>query len=268
MNFKLPALISACAALLPCPLHARLPELDAIFYGKVRHNNGALLSPSSAGQMIVKATLNGGVIAQSSMAALSSDYKLKIPLDDGAEPRLAGTARFGERVHIIVRNVSTGVEFEATESAGAGLSISSIKGDVTRQDLSVTGNLGGDTTSAGYNAWAAGYPLMPQGIANSGGDFDSDGFTNMQEFTTGTDPTRAEDNFQILQTVKANNVYSLRYGPIRLSRVYTIFSAPTPTGAWVKVAEVTPNVNAAFAWQDILDHGEPQIFFKISVSEQ
>ena len=75
--------------ILVSSLSAKLPELDSVFYGTVRHNiNDELIAGTET--IVVEAELNGIVIASSILPPGSAAYVLKIPIDDGADPR-AGT---------------------------------------------------------------------------------------------------------------------------------------------------------------------------------
>jgi hypothetical protein len=234
----------------------------------VRHNGADLVVPGSAGEIVVSAKLNGATIAQASLPAMSSDYVLKVPIDDGQEPRLTGTARGGERVRIYVRSVSLNVEYEATQSGGLGLVVSSIRGDIQPQDLTVTGSLGGlPPPFAGFGPWAGGFGIDPSG-ANL--DSDGDGSTNLEEFVSGTDPTSMNDHFQIFEIRQAGGVTSIRYGPIRLSRAYSLFCSPDLSpSSWVKLSEDVPNITAPSLWRDhIPPQGTPEIFYKLEVDVQ
>lgn len=256
--------------LTPCvAVHAKIPEPDAIFYGKAKHKGGTLLVPGSTGDIVVIARLNGVNIAQATIQALSSDFVLRVPMDDGQEPRLANTARGNDRVRVYFRSNVLDVEEETTLSvSNNGLVIPTERGLLNSGDLTVNGDLGGVPPDlATYAEWAASYGI--DGAASSD-DADNDGQTNLQEFVAGTDPTNSSDSFRILEVHRANGVSSIKFGPVLLSRQYSIWSSPDLSeGSWQRVGIIVPGTPADYRWFDHLSpENTPQLFYKLSVDVQ
>lgn len=220
------------------PATAKLPELDAIFWGPVRHNTDQELVPSTSGNIVIIAKLNGVIVAQKSLVAGSPQFVLKVPMDDGLSPRLPGTARAGERIRLYVRSNSMNIEQEAAESVFAGgLSISSVKGDIVAQTLSVSIDLG-DPAPAPMPAYLASFGL-PANSENS--DTDADGASNAAEYAAGTDPKDPLDVFRILEVTKSAGNNFIKFGPIRPERQYTIWSSGTLGASnWSSIGQVTP----------------------------
>ncbi len=246
----------------------KLPELDAVYWGTAYHRTSQSLVPASTGQIVIQAKLSGVTIAQSVMTAGSNAFVLKVPMDDGVDPRLPGTARFGERVHIIIRNTVQGIEYETTVSAGTGLSLPTVKGAVTPQNLAVTGNLA--ATQLGIQSfalWTSNFSGGGVDLNDPNLDSDGDGVSNYQEFLAGTDPLDRNDRLQILEMKYLNGVTSIRFGPIKLSRIYTIYSSPDLT-VWTKVVDIVPNVAAASRWHDHAVNGAKSLFYKVEVGIQ
>lgn len=247
---------------------AKIPEPDAIFFGPVKHNGGTLLVPQNAGDYVVLAKLNGVTIAQASMAAISSQFVLKVPVDDGQEPRLTGMARGNERVRVYLRRVSDGLEQESTESSGSGgLLIPTERGALTEMvaGLNFSSDFGGMAPGfAPFGDWAEGFGVAAYPPST---DSDGDGYTNLQEFAAGTDPTSGSSTFQILEVRRANGVSSVKFGPILLSREYGLWCNNTLAGTgWTRIGTISPNAAAPHRWFDHLTpEGTPHLFYRLTV---
>lgn len=264
---------SALLAVLGClafPLTAwsKLPELDAVYFGRILQNTTEPVVPNLADQVAVVAKLDGVEIARATLNPGSSQYLLKIPLDDGVNPRLAGTARFHERVRIYLLKTSDNSEHEVTESV-SGLYISSVKGDVRAMDLRIPGDLGlppGPSADA-LSQWATGFGLNPLSITQIS-DFDSDGVTDLDEYTSDTNPNDNQSKLQVIETIHNNGVTSIRYGPVRVGRLYRIyFSATMADGSWTEIGSASPTENAVDRWIDHVTTVNPG-FYEIKVVTQ
>lgn len=261
-------LVSLPLLLLGSLSSAKIPEPDAIFFGPVKHNGGTLLVPENAGDFIVLAKLNGVTIAQASMAAISSQFVLKVPVDDGQEPRLTGMARGNERVRVYLRRVSDGVEQESTESTSSGgLLIPTERGALTEMvaGLNFSSDFGGMAPGfAPFGSWADGFGVAAYPPST---DSDGDGYTNLQEFAAGTDPTSGSSTFQILEVRRVNGVSSVKFGPILLSREYGLWCSDNLSGTgWTRIGTITPNAPADHRWFDHLTpEGTPHLFYRLTV---
>ncbi|MFZ4764095.1 MAG: hypothetical protein ACOYMN_04005 [Roseimicrobium sp.] len=247
---------------------AKIPEPDAIFFGPVKHNGGVLLVPENTGDFVIIARLNGVTIAQTTLDALSSHFVLKVPVDDGQEPRLTGMARGNERVRVYLRRTSDNLEQETNESSGSnGLLIPSERGALTElvAGLNVTSDFGGMAPGfAPFGTWAEGFGIMAYPSAT---DSDGDGQTNLQEFIAGTDPTSGGDAFRVFEVRRANGVSSIKFGPVLLSREYGLWCSDNLSGeSWSKIGTITPNAPADFRWFDhVTPEGTPHLFYRLSV---
>ena len=247
---------------------AKLPEPDTIYFGKVRHNTSTLFVPSNTGDFVIQAKLNGVTIAQTVLNVLSSDYRLNIPMDDGQDPRISGAARPGERIKVYIRNTLTSTDYEVTSSVGLGIALpTGDRGILQSQDMAVTADLGGMGSGfASYGTWAAGYGL---GGGTSAADSDGDGQTNLEEFITGTDPTSGTNGFKIIDLRRLNGVTAIKYGPIHLSRVYTLWcSDHLHESGWTKITDIHPTQAADFQWYDHVSPSDQQLFYRLTVEVQ
>ncbi len=117
---------------------------------------------------------------------------------------------------------------------------------------------------APFGAWAAGF-----GIAGypSSADSDGDGHSNIEEFTAGTDPTSGSDLFRILEVRRANGVSSVRFGPILLSRQYSIWCSDNLSGSnWTLIGTIQPNAPASHRWFDhVTPEGTSRVFYRLNV---
>ncbi len=261
-------LISLSLLLLVSPSSAKIPEPDAIFYGNVKHNGGILLVPENTGDFVIIARLNGVTIAQTTLDALSSHFVLKVPVDDGQEPRLTGMARGNERVRVYLRRTSDNLEQETTESSStSGLLVPSARGTLTEMvaGLNVTSDFGGMAPGfAPFGSWAESFGVSAYPGST---DSDGDGFSNLQEFAAGTDPTSGSDLFRILEVRRVNGVSSIKYGPVLLSREYAIWCSDNLSGTgWTRIGTILPNAAVDHRWFDhITPEGTPHLFYKLSV---
>lgn len=265
---RLLTLLSASLLLLVSLSSAKLPEPDTIYFGKVRHNTSTLFVPSNTGDFVIVAKLNGAQIAQTTLNVLSSDYKLNIPIDDGQEPRISGAARAGERIKVYIRNTLTSTDYEVISSVGLGIALpTGDRGIIQSQDMAVAVDLGGMGAGfASYGVWAAGYGLPSD---SSDKDTDGDGKTNLSEFIAGTDPTSGSDGFSILEVRRLNGVTAIKYGPIHLSRVYSLWSSPQLSeGGWTKITDIHPTQEAEFQWYDHVVSGTTSLFYRLKVEVQ
>lgn len=254
--------------------HAKLPELDAVYYGDVFHNTNQDLIPTFTGEIIVSAELNGVQIASVAVPFGDNAFVLKVPLDDGHVPRLPGTARFGEPIRVFIENTVEQLKFQVNETEITPLSISPVKGDIQNQAFRVDEDLDGSEAPEmdGYAIWKPGFlesgngfnPLDP--FSNDAlRDNDLDGLTNLEEFLADTDPLSPHSRFEILQVVRGAGVNSIKFGPIRLSRRYYIYAGGAPGGPpWLEVGSYAPAADSDFAWFDHLSEVSALIY-KVSV---
>lgn len=259
---------AATFLLLVSASFAKIPEPDAIYYGTAKHNGGSVVLYPSGSEMVVMAKLNGVQIASAAIQP-NGKFVLKVPVDDGQEPRLPGMARGNERIRIYLRNTTSSLEAEVNQSLGLGVLVPALRGDLSPVDFAVTLDLGGlPPPPEGYFGFMAGYGLS--GTPDTmGQDSDGDGQSNLQEFITQTDPTNGMDNFRIMETHRLNGITSIKYGPIKLSREYSIWCSEDLSGAnWQKIGTIVPNAPSGFRWFDHASSGEANLFYKLTVDIQ
>jgi hypothetical protein len=260
--------VSLVAFLSVGPVMAKLPELDAVFFGRVLHKGTEPAVPNLANQLAVIAKLDGIEIARAILSPSSSQYLLKIPLDDGVEPRLPGTARRQERIRVYVLKTADNIEQEVAESV-SGLFLSSVKGDVRSLDVRISGDLGlpvGPSSDV-LRQWADQYGLNYLSISQNS-DFDNDGVPDLDEYTAGTEPNNVLSKLQVIQTIHNNGVTSVQYGPVRVGRLYRIyFSATMAPGSWSEIGSASPTEDAAGRWFDHVTTVNPG-FYQITVVTQ
>lgn len=248
---------------------AKRPDLDTIFFGNVFHNGGAQLLPLSTGQIVVQAKLNGVILVEAPVPADANAFTLKIPMDDGINPRVPGTARSGERVRIFLRNTSLNLTYEVSQSLANGLSLpTGDRGIITAQDLSVDANLAGQAPPmAMFAAWATDHSLPGAAASIAPQDKDGDGFSNYDEFLANTDPNAGTSIFRIMEVTRSGGNNLIKFGPIAPGRLYTIRSSQNlgaPT--WPSIGQVNPGTSGEFF---IFGHPTPaaeRFFYKLEVT--
>jgi len=177
-------------------------------YGMLRDEGGLSFATgeafvvvrNSAGKEITRAPCD-------SSDGLGINYVVEIPIDSG----ISGP-------YYKVESMRKGETFSVRIDTGAGLLVPSAKGvtsftvggstDTARIDFV----LGADRNNDGIpDDWERAYLLAagkdPNGTLNPDEDFDSDGFTNIQEFVAGTDPTDPRSTLR-LEIVNIENGYA------------------------------------------------------------
>lgn len=262
---------------LGCPSfsRAKLPEPDAVFWGTVKHLTSSDLNPVQSNEISVVARIViGGVIGdlvgQTVLAPGQNSYLLRIPMDDGREPRLTGAVRGGEKIRLFVRNIrkSPVLEFESDQTEASIITVAGQRGTVTATNLSVNEDLEpGAPLMARFVQWRAGFggapPANPAGI-----DTDGDGASDLTEYLADTDPTSATSKFQAIEIRHGNTVDSIRFGPVRLARRYTIFSSPNlDRPDWQPVGTLRITTPAPDAWFDHVIPGGTgaKLFYRVAV---
>lgn len=263
-------LISGLAALALTVQSAagKRPELDAVLWGNLTHAGGTPLRPAFLGEITVSAWLDGVKIAELAVAPSASPnpsrYLLKVPMDDGAEPRIKGTARSGERIRIRVKNVPLNLEHEIVETkSAAGFSLPQIKGAITIQNISLTEDLGGASPlMAQFAVWRAAINFQPD-ILDPHSDPDDDGMSNYAEFLANTDPESGASVLRIQQIIRSSGVNSLRIGPVKSGRRYSLLSSKTLLpDDWTIVVQFTATADEESRWQDHVS-SDTQLFYRI-----
>ena len=185
-------------------------EPDVLFYGQVRKAGGGQSVLLQAGHLELtfvnqsnpanRVTLETELHPTGSGAIKSWSYALKIPL-----AYLPESPRIGEFLAVSTLPTSFKIEqvtidgIPATLPDGSeefyGLSFASRSGEY-RLDLLVTG----DSTDGDHDLlpdwWETLYGLNPT-LADANSDFDGDGWSNLDEFRRGSDPTFSNRNPQL-----------------------------------------------------------------------
>jgi hypothetical protein len=273
MKSRYPWAAAAVMLLSSHEMQAKRPELDAVFWGSVAHQGTAALRPAYLGEITVSAWQNGVKLAElavpPSAAPAASRYVLKVPIDDGVEPRLPGTARRGERVIVKIRNATLNLEVESTQTTGTtGLLIPTTKGAITVQNLSTVDFLGGASPlMARYAFWKAERQFQVD-VLDPDADTDGDGMSNFAEFLANTDPQSGSQLIRILDVLHKQDVSSVKVGPVKSGRLYTLWcSASLVAGDWQRVGTFTASADEAHHW---FDHVSTQngLFYRLEVTVQ
>ena len=244
-NMKRIFLIRICAAMtmLALPVWGRIPEPDTIVVG-------TLGNAPSAGGVEVRAVVDGATLASAGVTAETGKFVLRIPMDDGASPRLEGTAKANDRVRLVAVNTATGAEAEILETADGGMEIPSGRGQVIQGMYRVAeGSLdGGDADGDGLpDAWEAQYAAGKNGHAglnpatnDAKGDNDGDGRSNWEEYVAGTDPLDENSVFSVVAIDVTGRVVSVTAGPGASGRKYSLMRTAELGEAadWKSVATV------------------------------
>lgn len=221
--------------------HGRIPEPDTIVVGSVAN------APSGR-TLEVRAVVDGATLASTEVTGWTGAFVMRIPMDDGAAPRLAGTAKANDRVSLVVVDKETGAAAETLETAEAGLEIPAGRGQVLWGTYRIAeGALtGGDADGDGIpDAWEAIYAAGRNGHEglnsledDATADNDGDGRTNWEEYVAGTDPLDEDSVFGVVSIAVAGRDVSVKAGPGAAGRKYSLMRAETlgDTSGWKAVA--------------------------------
>ena len=161
------------------------------------------------------------------------------------------------------------MEYEVNETeANTGLSLSATKGLISVQNISLDQDLGGATAlMARFAVWRAEINFQPD-ILDPNSDADGDGMSNYAEFLANTDPHAGSSVLRIQQIQRAAGVSSIKVGPVKQSRIYSVYSSKTMLpGDWQKIGEFTPTADADFRWHDHVS-AETKLFYRVEVNVQ
>lgn len=248
----------------------RIPEPDTIVVGAVEN------APSGR-TLEVRAVVDGATLASVGVTDVKGKFVLRIPMDDGAAPRLAGTAKANDRVRLVVVDTATGAEAEILETADGGMEIPAGRGQVIQGTyrLSEGALTGGDADGDGIpDAWEAMYAAGRNGHEglnamgdDAAADNDGDGRTNWEEYVAGTDPLDEESVFSVRTVDFADGTMAVTAGPGATGRRYTLKRTAVlgEDARWEEVAtSVAPEDGGPVEWTWIGVAGEGG-YFRVDV---
>jgi len=245
---------------------AFVPEPDGVIYGRVYHRFNQQLVPTQAGEISVMAQLNGTIIATATVAPGTNYYLLRIPMDDGAEPRLPNTAKPGDTVRVLLSNTVTAVVFDT----GQMCPLPEERAPVVPLDVAVDANVAGiapDSNGDGIpDYWVTYYGFNPgDPVANL--DTDGDGFSTYAEFVAGTDPTDPASKFAVSVAVDQGPParLNLTFGPVKTYRTYTVLVSDSPVGPWTEEQIIQPTSAEPQTVSLPIINTVPSRFFRISI---
>lgn len=257
MNMSTKAGLVAVCLLGTVAAWARIPEPDTIVLG-------TLGNAPSVGAVEVRAVVDGATLASAGVTDGTGKFVLRIPMDDGASPRLEGTAKANDRVRLVAVNTATGAEAEILETADGGMEIPSGRGQVILGTYRVAeGALdGGDADGDGLpDVWEVLYAAGKNGHAgldlasnDAKADNDGDGRSNWEEYVAGTDPLDENSVFGLLSVNVEGKTVKVQAGPGVTGRRYSLMrTAELGTAAeWksVATAEVeTDGATVEWSWE-------------------
>lgn len=217
----------------------RIPEPDAIVVGT--------LGNAPVGKSLeVRAVVEGATLAKAEVSG--GAFLLRVPMDDGASPRLPGTAKANDRLRMVAVDVASGAEAEILETADGGLEIPSGRGQVIQGTYRVAewtwveGDADGDgmpdAWEALYAAGKNGHAGLVAGADDGAADNDGDGRSNWEEYVAGTDPLDENSVFSLVDIEVVGRKVTVKAAPGTAGRRYSLMrSAVLGTGAvWKAVA--------------------------------
>lgn len=260
-------LVLAFAAFASLMAIAKVPEPDTIICGTLRQMGGLAVKSSEDHTIQVQALVDDVVLASADVSSTTNTFVLRIPMDDGIAPRIAGTAKSSDLVRVRVMNVSEGTTIETAETQIQAIEIPAERGSVLSIDFRVDGAvLGDDQDGDGIpDSWEsqyttssfAGVRALSLAANDSQLDNDGDGFTNYEEFVAGTNPLDKSSTFAVTKMEVGLDAVALEFGPITADRIYSLLYKPDlSVKEWTIVDQYRPVDDQAEAtWEAALGSG-------------
>ena len=115
--------------------------------------------------------------------------------------------------------------------------------DVGAVEMNLTGGTDGDHDGMSDD-FEIFFGLKPNDPSDANIDSDNDGFTNLQEFIAGTDPTNPVSRFAITRITPGNGV-TVGFGPVVQGKTYHLERKDSLTAtSWTPIGDFTPIVSA------------------------
>jgi hypothetical protein len=226
---------------------ATIPEPDAVVYGQLYHRFSQPLIPALSGELTVVAQVNGATLATTIVPPGTNRFLLRIPMDDGLEPRQPNTAKGGDQVRVLILNNQTRTRFECVQSSSQLCTLPAGRAPVVSMNLTIAGNVAGVAPDSNGDAipdyWGEHYQL-DSAVTGGNQDTDEDGMSNLEEFIAGTDPTNAASLFTLGTSVATDPIQgqqlSLTFSPAFTDRSYSVLAGNGPGGPWVEQQTIRP----------------------------
>ena len=257
---------------------ARIPEPDTIIVGSLAGEGGAAVNSLPGQTIVVRAVVDGATLATAEVpSGGDGKFVLRVPMDDGVAPRIAGTAKTSDRIKLIVDNAAAGISTETEETKSGGVEIPSGRGNIISLAFSVSGAIvKDDINSNGIpDAWEFSYSTARNGHAgislmsdDSALDNDGDGFSNREEWIAGTDPLDEASIFDIRSFGTGSDALQIKFGPMTKGRLYTLYrsaSLAADKQQWSSIATMRAESDAeSFTWTLPAPSGDAG-FYRIAV---
>ena len=237
---------------------ARIPEPDTILVGSLTGEGGSAVVSRPGQTVVVRAVVDGATLATAEIPTGGDGrFVLRVPMDDGAAPRLAGTAKSSDHIRIVVDNEA----LETEETKTGGIEIPAGRGNVMSLSFSVAGAVVVDDINANGipDEWESRYATPRNGFAalslardDGALDNDGDGFSNREEWIAGTDPQNPESRFVCTTITRDLDALRISFSPVEGGRVYSLRRADSlalPAKDWTTIATIrTDTASVSYTW--------------------
>ncbi len=257
--------VLSCGILLavaPWRAAAKIPEPDTILVGSLKGANGAAISSQPGQTLVVRAVVDGATLASAEVPSGGDGrFVLRVPMDDGAAPRLAGTAKSSDRIRVVVDNAAANLSTETDQTKSGGVEIPAGRGNILSLSFSVSSSIVVDDVNGNGipDTWEIQYASPRNGHAglslerdDSSLDNDGDGYSNREEWIAGTDPQSEVSRLAIWSIDPQPDSLRIRFAPLVGGRTYSLrrsTSLMAPASDWSVVATFHADADMeSFQW--------------------
>ena len=241
-------------AAMPRQVSAKIPEPDTILVGTLSRSNGAPIVSLPGQTLVVRAVVDGATLASTEVSAGGDGrFVLRVPMDDGVAPRLAGTAKSSDRIRVVVDNAAADLSVETDQTESGGVEIPAGRGNILSLSFSVSSDIVLDDINGNGipDDWEekAGLSLDRD---DSALDNDGDGYSNREEWITGTDPMNENSRLAIWSVDPQPDSLRIRFAPLVGGRTYSLrrsSSLLAPSSEWSVIATFNADADMeSFLW--------------------
>ena len=212
-------------------------------------------------------------ISPSSVAVAALDYA-DVPSHSNVTYNAAATDRGAGFATVNMRDQAQTqqVELQSTNTAFSfALEIKALQGDAAPNGDNIQNYQAAQLGADPFNPWdtnglTTAWELKYFGATNinANADPDGDGQSNLQEFLTGTDPTKSSSFFHIISITRQPNGNNVIVWTSVPGKNYQVYATTSLAGAYTPVGSTVPSAGATTSYTDV-DTTDATKYYKVKV---